>query len=1003
MQVVVVAIAIAPLVGCGAKAPTLGAGPDILDQESPFATPVLPPRSPQFTCSQADRDAATAVWTKLRKDDYPYHLQAVALSPPFPSGCRALIIAEPPPTLSLADLKAVAPRLLAGAEIQQHTIGYDGWSRDVVVTLPVVGDAELKTLLADLHVALFGTAYRMSVLDTATPAPAYDPAVAPLDIAIGPGELRRWLLEEPTSFTSLGSASATTFKDLLASRRADVYLDETHGLIVWTVPRGTSIAELASVFRQFTLESDLIVGAMASPTTVAIVARQRAIDPRVLPPLRFETASLLAAAHSQARLQQSYDRTNLLAGKLDDQQDWAPIFLSPELIDTEYGSLLNIADQFLKSWSENGTVRYVNFNYPSPRKWAFAQPVSTLTRAESFRFNWNTANTGAVIAIDHVDVFWLRRTGALHVSYFVNESQSDPGPATSSKPSGTESLEEQAYQFFAETQTPMLARVVQYNALFQIFARFDISSAGMKRGAAPAAATRVLVDAARTALRTVLAFDAGRLRALMMPRLTRSARSLINAIVRKELEKRPPQATVKKLEAATRDPVLLARVTEDQANQTIDSSRALASRLSSLKEDERSELAKLIADPRGVTEARDTVSAAYRQLSEDRLIFSLVANPNTYMVYAEHMAPSSATWIHTPSVVLSHNEPPYDAATGGHDLEAAVTRLEFHADEASVAAEEIAARRPVEGVGVAELDRLELGPRGPTLAAEPSKLAARAALGIANETRFWAELDSAQPAPIKVDRPPGGATVVTKQSDGYRVVDHTGAVHELTTMPEVVDTLGDRLGGKGKSIELRFEGFHPDEVRGVVRNLEIRTQATVTGVVESPRAVRQLDFSKAIVRDVQTRSYDDGAHEIGHVIEVESHEELGHEEVIESTPRAEAPKVARNKTSVHVVVGVKAPPGLLNQITIKINELLRSLIARFSGRSMTPQELGVELRKELLHLMQHELRDQLDTAPTSTDELLRDFLRIEIKMQQDGADFLIVHREERHGARAVAG
>jgi len=64
-------------------------------------------------------------------------------------------------------------------------------------------------------------------------------------------------------------------------------------------------------------------------------------------------------------LRKAYERNNFLAGKFDrtTNADWAPIYLSQQLMNTEYGSLLNITDQVLKSWSLNGTVRYENFNY----------------------------------------------------------------------------------------------------------------------------------------------------------------------------------------------------------------------------------------------------------------------------------------------------------------------------------------------------------------------------------------------------------------------------------------------------------------------------------------------------------------------------------------------------------------------------------------------------------------------------------------------------------------
>ena len=86
---------------------------------------------------------------------------------------------------------------------------------------------------------------------------------------------------------------------------------------------------------------------------------------------------------------------------MSDRKDWAPIYLSEELINTEYGSLLNITDQLLKSWSQNGLTKYINFNYRVPVKWPFEKPliriVITEFKADTVTFNWNTKGVGYIM------------------------------------------------------------------------------------------------------------------------------------------------------------------------------------------------------------------------------------------------------------------------------------------------------------------------------------------------------------------------------------------------------------------------------------------------------------------------------------------------------------------------------------------------------------------------------------------------------------------------------
>lgn len=126
-----------------------------------------------------------------------------------------------------------------------------------------------------------------------------------------------------------------------------------------------------------------------------------------------------------------FNPNHFLARKLEDFRDWAPIYLSPELIDTEYGSVLNIADQFLKSWSNHGTTRYINFAYPPPARWAFSAPIFKLANTEKgLTYNWNTTSAGASIELGGLDVFWLRRTGALNVSYIAGQDPSSMTPGS---------------------------------------------------------------------------------------------------------------------------------------------------------------------------------------------------------------------------------------------------------------------------------------------------------------------------------------------------------------------------------------------------------------------------------------------------------------------------------------------------------------------------------------------------------------------------------------------
>lgn len=78
---------------------------------------------------------------------------------------------------------------------------------------------------------------------------------------------------------------------------------------------------------------------------------------------------------------------NGFACKFTETKDWAPIFLSPQLVDTEYGSLLNITDQLLKSWSNLGLTRYEGFVYAEPSSWPFAKPLPNELETQEVTYN----------------------------------------------------------------------------------------------------------------------------------------------------------------------------------------------------------------------------------------------------------------------------------------------------------------------------------------------------------------------------------------------------------------------------------------------------------------------------------------------------------------------------------------------------------------------------------------------------------------------------------------
>lgn len=129
---------------------------------------------------------------KTFRNTYPYHIQCVGLTEPDEAGLRLMIIAEPPPHVTLESLRAVNPSVLQYPKVRFQKIGYDGWVADVIFVLPAMSREALKTMLDQLNHHLYGTAYKASVL--ALPTHANLGVKRSLDLRVPAGELGEWVL-----------------------------------------------------------------------------------------------------------------------------------------------------------------------------------------------------------------------------------------------------------------------------------------------------------------------------------------------------------------------------------------------------------------------------------------------------------------------------------------------------------------------------------------------------------------------------------------------------------------------------------------------------------------------------------------------------------------------------------------------------------------------------------------------------------------------------------------
>lgn len=416
------------------------------------------------------------LWQEFREKN-PYNYQTVGLKQ-FSDGSAIVLISEPSEDITIDGLYSIFSNLNIDADIKTfiHPMGYDGWLKDAVIAIDGMKSSNFDILKKNLFTYLYGTDYKAAFLNLESIPQHKSFSIVDLNLQVSAEELSNWFIDDKEALLDVDSGQRMTLIECLAndnSGKQGVFYSEKTGFVVWVINRNGIQNDFFRICaRKFSLDSDLILGAICQGNSIAIIGRERSVPLYVLPPMRFETLQILASTHEK-NLAQSYERNNIFAGKLSNNKDYAPIYLSDELWHTEYGSILNITDQMLKSWSENGRIQYDRFNYPQPIDWAFNTGAFKDLHAESLTYNWNTS--GAGYSIDYgttkpYTVYAVNRTGSLPVSFFPEKD----GNAMSE----TDSIfmaEELAYDFFSNLSNPELVKVAQYASMYQIFTNFGIS------------------------------------------------------------------------------------------------------------------------------------------------------------------------------------------------------------------------------------------------------------------------------------------------------------------------------------------------------------------------------------------------------------------------------------------------------------------------------------------------------------------------------------------------
>ena len=642
-----------------------------------------------------DRCQAAEMTDSIYKDfrkKYRFHYQTVGLAS-FADSSRLILLSDIPPHFETDSIAPIFAEFTHKTELRKHPIGYDGYTTDVVILLGNATQENCNRLIKRLNRELFFSDYKPTVMKLPAEEKRCYFAKENIDYQITLEEFNTWFMEEGEGFIRLDDTNTVlTISDIFAKKERGVFFSQQPGFVAWALAKNADIAgygqgarvpydgqgartpldgqgALAPI-RQFTLDADLILGALADSSTLVIIGRERQSPLHELPPLQIESILLLAAT-TEKELSQSLDINDLMAGKMNNGRDWCPTYLSKELENTEFGDLMTITDVLLKDWSEHGTIQEGYYRYPEPGYYPFDKPLFKKLGLNELVYNWNTA--GAMYAIDRegYTIYTLGRTGSLPVSYFNSQERSE---------SIGYRYENQAYHYFATLGNTDLARVVQYTALYQLFIDNNISYSGNTYPSFPKNKPFLLYKPSKDLLDKIRQLDEEEISLLADSLSQRSFKSYQKERVDKRLRENEQKHNISYSEEQI--DVIYQNVHRDTKAGIGRSIQEVKGMLGGLSEEQFKQLARFLSYPRGVKihdrESYNTmlrgrrVNQLMREVGKNNLDLMGIDLKDVKNWFAANLKGNAGRYMKTSSLIITYADM---LTTGGHNLSSRINRV----------------------------------------------------------------------------------------------------------------------------------------------------------------------------------------------------------------------------------------------------------------------------------------------------------------------------------------
>jgi hypothetical protein len=612
---------------------------------------------------------ADSIYKDFRKK-YRFHYQGIGMAS-FPDSSRMILLSDIPPHFETDSIAPIFAEFTHKTEQRKHPIGYDGYTTDVLILLGNATRENCDRLLKRLNKELFFSEYKPTVMALPAEEKRRYFAKENIDYQITLNEFNTWFIEEGEGFIHLDDTSKVmTVSDLFASKARGVYFSQQPGFVAWAVAKNEDIAAQMGDIRQFTLDADLILGALADSNTLVIIGRERQSPLNELPPLQIESILLLAST-TEKELSQSLDINDLMAGKMNNGRDWCPTYLSRELENTEFGDLMTITDVLLKDWSERGTIQEGYYRYPEPGYYPFDKPLFRKLGLNELVYNWNTA--GAMYAIDRegYTIYTLGRTGSLPVSYFNSQERSQ---------SIGYRYESQAYHYFATLGNTDLARVVQYTALYQLFIDNNITYSGNTYPSFPKNKPFLLYKPTMELLDKIRQLNSDEIALLADSLSQRSFRHFQKEQIDKHLRENEQKHNVSYNEEHI--DAIYRNVNRDTKAGIGRSLQEVKDMLCGLNEEQFKQLARYLSYPRGVKirdrESYNTmlrgrrVNMLMREVGKNNLDLMEMDLKDVKNWFAANLKGNAGRYMKTSSLIITYADL---LTTGGHNLSSKISRV----------------------------------------------------------------------------------------------------------------------------------------------------------------------------------------------------------------------------------------------------------------------------------------------------------------------------------------